>query len=65
MDDTHIQTLWCEYISTGRRNVCQPNEKWGRHMKRSKAENGTHSLTVTDKDYSKCIYLKTERGNLN
>jgi hypothetical protein len=63
MDDTHIQTLLSEYISTSRRNVGQPNEKWRRYMKRSKAENGAHPLTDGDKDYSK--FIRTERGNLN
>jgi len=27
MNETHIQTLMCEYISAGRRNVDQPNKK--------------------------------------
>jgi hypothetical protein len=47
---THIQTL-CEYISTGRRNVGQPNEKWGRHTKSSKAENRAHPLTDRNESF--------------
>ena len=58
MKDTHIQNLLCEHISTGRRNVGQRNEKWGRHMKKSKAENGAHPLTDSDGDFSNVFTLR-------
>jgi hypothetical protein len=58
MNGTDIQTLLYEYISTGRRNVGQPNEKWGRLMKMSKAENGAHPVTDNDEKFSNVFTLR-------